>query len=262
MTKPYRALEHYEYGTRISWSIKHWLNSFFTRQTTPQAQASQQQQSVEESTEYHHPQVSGLASLRYVKHIKIILLLMVIEALGNRARESFDVYFITDTLGRGVADLGILTTVLSVGLAIGSFASGWARKVISWQLWPSAVYVGFGLCFAAKGLATSWWLVLLFTAGEGLCLGLNSGLFQAAKMKFTPAHLVGSTSTAFTAVFQAASTAGLALWAAYAWIGSQVSPDYMHTWGYRIAFIVGGLGIAVAGLLSPKLYRHLNWHKT
>ena len=269
LTPPYRGLEALSYGRRVSWTPRlAWREPLTALRRVVALLRITRRRSPDPATAPAPPakprrgtQRTGLRSLRYVKHIGIILTLMTTEALGNRARESFDIYFVTDTLGRTAGDFGLLAVALSVGLTIGSFAAGWTRRRIRWRLWPSACYMGFGLCFAAKGLAPTWELVLLTTAGEGLCLGLMSGVFQAAKVQFTPRALLGSTSAALGAVFQGVSTAGLALWAAYAWVGSRLGEEFMGETGYRTAFVVGGGRIALAGALSPRFYAAAPWRK-
>lgn len=254
LTPSYRALEQRDYGQRISWTFKSsWSNL--------RSSSTQQAASTDESNPDDQENISGLKSLKYVKHINIILLMMATEALGNRARESFDIYFVTGSLGLEIGSYGFLTVALSAGLLLGSLLTGWTRKNISWQAWPAFCYTSFGLCFAAKGLAPSWELVLLTTFGEGLFLGLLAGIFQAAKIQFTPPELLGRTNVAFTAVFQLVSTLGLFLWAGYAWFGANISPSFMNDSGYRIAFCLGGCLIALSGLMSTRFYREVQWRK-
>ncbi|MDR6892437.1 hypothetical protein [Falsarthrobacter nasiphocae] len=201
----------------------------------------------------------GLRSLRYVRHGWIFILLMVTEALGNRSREAFGVFFTTETFGRPTADFGLLQVAGPIGLVAGSLLVPLTRSRITWNGWPAFCYVGFGASFVVKGLSPLWPVALAATCAEGLFLGLMSGIFQAARLQASPRALHGNISAAFAGVFQAASTVGLSIWAGYAWWGSQMGPAFMAEHGYRIAFVIGGCLIAAAGLMSHRVFRDVPW---
>ncbi|GAA1354091.1 hypothetical protein [Falsarthrobacter nasiphocae] len=247
-----RALgEHENFGGRVSFSWRRWATTMLAGPGREAAAGGEAGRSTSSR--------KGLRSVRYVKHVAILVTLIVTEALGNRANEAFEVYFVTDTLGIPAAAYGVLMAGAVAGLTLGSVLIEWTRRRIHARWWPSFCYSVFGASFLAKGLATGWATYMIFGFLQGLSAGLVAGIVGSAVMKFTPRALIGSVSVALGVLFQAASTAGLLLWAAWAFIGASFGPTFMATAGYRTAYIVGGACILVAALMSYRFFKHVRW---
>lgn len=201
----------------------------------------------------------GFKAFRHLNFAGIILFIMAAEALGNRSREAYDVFYVTQTFGQPATSYGLISVFMFIGTVCGTVMK--SVIVSRWKQWwwPVAFYILFALSFLSRGLAPNVWIFFLAGAVNGFAVGLFGGVFEVAWVSNTKKEYLGAVSAAKSAYFTIVSTGGYLIWAAFAWWGNSVGPTFMADYGYRIACIVGGGLIFVAAVSSIRLYRNVDW---
>lgn len=204
----------------------------------------------------------GFKAFKHLNFAGIILFIMAAEALGNRSREAYDVFFVTETFHQPATSFGLISVFMFIGTVLGtSLKSVIASRWKQWW-WPVAFYVVFALSFLSRGLAPNVLLFLLAGGVNGFAAGFSGGIFEVAWVSNTTKEHLGAVSAAKSAYFTIVSTGGYLIWAVFAWWGNSVSPTFMADYGYRIACVIGGGFILIAAVSSIRLYRHVDWTGT
>lgn len=204
-------------------------------------------------------QFTGFRSLKHLRFSGVILLLIAVEALGNRSRDSFDVFMVTDTFNASPTFFGFISTFMFVGMVCGTTAKSFVMKRWTQWWWPVLFYALISLSFLARGFAPTIWVFLAICGLNGFAAGLYGGIFEVAWVSNTDNKYLGAVSAAKSAFFNIVSTVGYLLWASFAWWGEKVSPTFMADYGYRMACILGGSLMLLGAVLSTRLFKNVDW---
>lgn len=169
-----------------------------------------------------------------------VLGLMIVFAAADNVAE---VFFAKDVLGAGNTGYGVLITTWTLGMVVGSTATGrWARP---WALAPvvlTGAVLG-GLAVAAAAASAMYPIAVAMFFVGGVANGVELVAMRSLLHHRVPDRLRGRAFAAYYGMVQAAQIVALG-----------ASGGLVEALGARMTMLYAGLGTAAVGILGAMLY--------
>ncbi|MFF8917759.1 MFS transporter [Streptomyces sp. NPDC015032] len=153
-------------------------------------------------------------------------------------------------LGFTVPDIGTITAAAGIGAFVGAFVGGWAAGRIGRKPTLVACLVMFSVPSLLNALVSTpeWFIVLRFFTGIGYQGTTVVGGILLSEL--VPGHVRGRAFAWVNAI----GGLGPAL---LAWLAFAVVPQF--TWGWRVLYLVGGLGLLLVVPFLRRLPESPRW---